>query len=420
MKKKLVVLGISPFLWTMGRGKGIPSLYNTLKGFIAAGHEFHLILPGEKNEPAYELYEGIHIYRFKWRFNKIPRIKIIGLILQKIAWLSFIISAFLKARAVARKVKPDVVYGFTSAGAPVACTIGRNRRIPNITRQFGTFLYKYLSNPIRLLSCFDEVLLFKIPCSALILTNDGTQGDKVAEKFKVPLEKLRFWMNGIKGGMFGLPRDDEEIRKLRRSLNILPNNKVVLSVSRLEGWKGVDRVIKAVPGVVRDNDNVVFVIVGGGNQREGLEKLVKALGVSDYVRFAGTVPYNKVPVFMDMADIFLSLYDISNLGNPVLEALACGKCIITLNTGATRLVILNNQSGILLEVDELDRLPEVINNLLSDDNFRKSLEENARRYAVKHLETWDKRIEKEVKLVEAICMEEGNSAKRRKSHGYGL
>ena len=406
MKKKLVVLGISPFLWTMGRGKGIPSLYYTLKGFTAAGHEFHLLLPEEKGEPAYELYEGIHIYRFKWRFNKIPRITIVGLILQKIAWLSFLVSATLKAWRIAGKINPDAVYGFTSLGAPVAYRIGRNRRIPNVTRLFGVqSLYPFLSKPLRLLSCFDQVLPFKLTSSALIITNDGTQGDKVSQRLKVPVGRLKFWMNGVDESIFNFSHDDEEANKLRQSLNIDKDSKIILSVSRLVWVKRVDRLIKSTSSIVQTNKDVVFVIVGDGSERQNLEKLVRELGVAEYVRFAGAVPREQIPLFMSMGDVFVSLYDESNVGNPLLEAMVCGKCIVTLNTGATGRVIQNNQNGILLDTGELERLPEVINALLSDDNLRKSLEENAGKYALEHLETWDKRIEKEVKLVEAICRE---------------
>lgn len=408
MNKKLVVLSVSPFLWTMGQGIGIPSLYQTLKGFVAAGHEFHLILPQGKDEAKYELYEDVHVHRFKGMLKISLPVRILGLILQKASWISFIFFASIKAYKVAKKIEPDVIYGFTSHGAPVAYIISRIYGIPNITRLFGVqSLYPFLSRPIRLLSCFDQVLPFKLTSSALIITNDGTQGNKVAEKLKVPPSRLKFWMNGVDKGMFGLSYSKEELGKLRQSLQIKGNSKVILSVSRLVAVKRVDRIIKAVLATVSKNKDVVFVIVGDGSQRQSLENLARGLGVAEYVRFTGAVPREKVPLFMNLGDIFVSLYDESNLGNPLLEALVSGKCIVTLNTGATGQVIVNNQNGILLGIDELGRLPEVINALLDDDDLRKSLEENARKYVLEHLQTWEERIKKEVELVETICSREG-------------
>lgn len=49
------------------------------------------------------------------------------------------------------------------------------------------------------------------------------------------------------------------------------------------------------------------------------------------------------------AALFVSLYDRSNLCSPVMEALAAGKCIVTLNVGATGDVIRNGKNGVLLQ-----------------------------------------------------------------------
>ena len=48
------------------------------------------------------------------------------------------------------------------------------------------------------------------------------------------------------------------------------------------------------------------------------------------------------------------------MGNPLLEAMMAGKCIVTLNNGDTSQFIKNNENGILLEYDQLSKLPEVI------------------------------------------------------------
>ena len=78
-----------------------------------------------------------------------------------------------------------------------------------------------------------------------------------------------------------------------------------------------------------------MIIKGDGPERKILEQLSNKLGIKQYIRFEGASPHNEVPKYFATADIFLSFYDWSNVGNPLLEAMMGGKCIVTLNNGDT-------------------------------------------------------------------------------------
>lgn len=110
---------------------------------------------------------------------------------------------------------------------------------------------------------------------------------------------------------------------------------------------------------------MVLVIVGNGSERERLQGIARELGVEQHVRFEGAVPHGEIIQYLAAADIFLSFYDWSNVGNPLLEAMMAGKCIVTLNNGDTGQFVKNEENGILLEYEEPPKLPEVIRNLLA-------------------------------------------------------
>jgi len=101
------------------------------------------------------------------------------------------------------------------------------------------------------------------------------------------------------------------------------------------------------------------------------------------------------------------LNDLSNVGNPLLEAMKCGKCVVTLNTGATAEIIKNDENGILLDIDNINNLPNIIIQLLNDDKSRDRLGHNARKYALEHFQTWDERIQMEIKFVEKLYSKNG-------------
>ena len=97
------------------------------------------------------------------------------------------------------------------------------------------------------------------------------------------------------------------------------------------------------------------------------------------------------------------MYDISNVGNPLLEAMVCGKCIITFDVGDTHRLIRNGENGILLILDQLKQLPSIIVELLKNDKKRDLLSKNALEFADKNFWTWDERIEKEIEGITELC-----------------
>jgi glycosyltransferase involved in cell wall biosynthesis len=170
----------------------------------------------------------------------------------------------------------------------------------------------------------------------------------------------------------------------------------------LDRWKRIDRLIEAVPDLIALYPNVLVLIVGDGIERDNLVRLSSTLGVGNYVKFTGAVPHTNVTDYMHAADVFVSTQDATNFGNHLLEAMVCGRCIVTLNNGDTGNFITNNDNGILLEPDDLRSLPTAIAKLLHDDVLRKQLGDGALRYARQNFQTWDERMRTEVKLIEDL------------------
>ncbi len=396
----LKILEISTGLWSMGEKKGTPSVYYLQKGLINAGHEVHLVIPAKENHKVQTL-DNIDFHYFKAPFTSFhPKNILLRRLLAKINWLFFILYGWLKARALANKIKPDVVYGHTSYGAPIAYLVAKKLRIPNITRLYGTFLYPHLSSFWQRLKKIEEVIAFKIPSNLLIITDDGTKGNEVAKYLKVPAKRMRFWMNGVDKNIFD---SDFDITAFKRQLNIDPNVKIILSASRLAHWKRVDRLVKAIPEITKERNDVVFLVAGDGPEKETLVEVARALAVSSFVRFLGAIPSIEVVKFMNAADIFISLQDYTNIGNPLLEAMTCGRCILALDTGDTARIIQSGKTGVLLNSGQLEELPKQILHLLEDNNLRKELGKNARQYALNNFLSWDERIKMEVAEIEKLC-----------------
>ena len=79
-----------------------------------------------------------------------------------------------------------------------------------------------------------------------------------------------------------------------------------------------------------------------------------------------------------------------------------GKPVIALNTGTTSDLIKHLENGILLEPDQIDGLPQLILDLLNDEDLRQSLGKAARQFILENWPTWEERVAQEVRLIEEV------------------
>lgn len=401
MSKQRYVLIISALdFWSMGRSKGAPSLWQTLKGYADGGWRVYFITGNKDPNSVDEVHPNIQVTRFDARWlKKLMRIKKVGFFARALWWVWFQVVAFIKAQRIRANSPIDIVYGYEVSAVPVAKVLSKLWHVPVVSRFQGTILrVAWMNRRFWKIRAWEHVLGLKTPVDLVIMANDGTQGDRVLQQLGVNMHRVRFWVNGLDREIF---KDMPEKREAKEALN-LKDKQVLLNVSRLDTWKRVDRSIQALPEVVKDFPDVLLVVVGEGHERERLEHLSRRLGVESYVQFKGAVPHHEIPRYLAAADIFLSLYDWSNVGNPLLEAMMAGKCIITLNNGDTSQFVKDEYNGILLEYDELPTLPNIIKRLLADEELRNQLGANARKFAEENFWSWDERMEAEVRAVEAL------------------
>jgi glycosyltransferase involved in cell wall biosynthesis len=103
------------------------------------------------------------------------------------------------------------------------------------------------------------------------------------------------------------------------------------------------------------------------------------------------------------SDIFISTNDLSNVGNPLLEAMASGLAIVTLGNGATGRLIRSGVSGMLLdERSSPEQIGRVVACLAADHDGRERLGGAARSFAEKEFWDWEDRMAAELRAVEAL------------------
>jgi glycosyltransferase involved in cell wall biosynthesis len=175
----------------------------------------------------------------------------------------------------------------------------------------------------------------------------------------------------------------------------------ILTVSKLKDWKRVDRAIRVMPAVLHAVPDACLNIVGDGQQKIQLATLATQLNVQKNVIFHGAKPHSEVGQYFKEADVFLSLYDFSNLCSPLEEAMLYGKAIITIDDKSTDELLTNEWDCIKIRREELGgRLASEIVRLLRDKELRDLLGKRAKQTANVKLISWSERMAMEVKHVE--------------------
>jgi phosphatidylinositol alpha-1,6-mannosyltransferase len=111
----------------------------------------------------------------------------------------------------------------------------------------------------------------------------------------------------------------------------LAGRKVVLTVGRLaatERYKGHDRVIAALPDVIRRCPSTAYLIVGAGDDEMRLRGAAEAARVADRVIFAGHVADRELPDHFALADVFAMPSEGEGFGIVFLEAARAGLAIV--------------------------------------------------------------------------------------------
>ncbi len=178
--------------------------------------------------------------------------------------------------------------------------------------------------------------------------------------------------------------------------------KVLLTVGRLVPRKGVDKVLEALPTVIAQHPEVLYVVVGDGPYRLTLQKLAEQLGVADHVLFTGRVP--DVRPFYHACDIFVmptreeGRGDVEGLGLVYLEAAACGKPVIASAVGGAADTVVPETTGLFVDPLNPQDIAQAILRLLNDPNLAWRLGKAGRERILSEF-TWEQTAKKVLALM---------------------
>jgi glycosyltransferase involved in cell wall biosynthesis len=119
----------------------------------------------------------------------------------------------------------------------------------------------------------------------------------------------------------------------------------------------------------------------GDGTFQAAKALAQELGLASNVTFPGAVPKAEIPAWLDTADIFINTTNIDNTPVSVLEAMACGLCVVTTNVGGIPYLLEDGRNALLVPPDSADAMAGGVARLLADDALAERISRNARALA---------------------------------------
>lgn len=193
-----------------------------------------------------------------------------------------------------------------------------------------------------------------------------------------------------------------------RNIVIKPSKFVILSANRWEPNHHVDVLIRAVPLVVKEKDDVQFILLGGGIQEAELKTLSKTLGIEKHINFVGHIDHQEIPQYLFNADILVDTDIVGNnagagIGVINLEAMICGVPILLSEREYLkgRGISLRDESwycSLIYEPGDSIDLSKKILELLNDESLRKKIAEDEKKIAYE-IGDWNKNMQKLEKIM---------------------
>lgn len=215
--------------------------------------------------------------------------------------------------------------------------------------------------------------------SDIVLTVSSFTRDRLISDFGVAAERIRLVTPGVDLERF-TPGDHSE--------------PFILSVGRLIERKGFDRLIEGFARIAADFPDYRLKIAGTGPMGDTLRTLADRLNIADRLDFTGGLGDEELTqlyrncAFFAMPNRTLPDGDTEGFGLIFLEANACGKAVIGGRAGGATDAIVDEETGLLVEGDDVGAIGEAIRKLIIDDTLRMRLAEGGLRRA--RAQSWER------------------------------
>ena len=186
--------------------------------------------------------------------------------------------------------------------------------------------------------------------------------------------------SGIKLEQHKVHISEGERKKRREELGIREDQIVMINLGRLGTEKNLEELMSFFADAVKENEKLVFLIVGDGPAKPLLENQAKELGVSEHVIFTGMVKPTEVQKYYQIGDVFVSASTSETQGLTYVEAAANGLPLLCRSDLCLEDVLIQGENG--YEYHDEEEFLESIKTIAEDKQWREIASQKSREVAI--------------------------------------
>ena len=357
-----------------------------LTGFIlqATGLIWELIMP-IRGLKRVEFIAGVEIHR-------VPVIRRRQDYCSTFEMATFLISGAWHSLWQVREFQPDVVHIFFGIpDGPIGWLLKRVSGLPYLISLRGADVpsdeVKRFARQYKVLRPFIRWLWHD--ADALVAVSNGLRSYAKETAPDLPIQVIP---NAIDLSAFTPPVQRETDVSVR-----------LLYVGRFNTFKNVETLVEAVGRLSQmDVGDFELNLVGEGEQRPVVERMVSELGLTRRVHFVGWVARDRIADHYRSADIFVTATTWEGMPNTVLEAMACGLPIVGTQASGLRELVRDGLNGYLVPIKDPDALVQALARLVDNGYERRRMGRQSRKLAEREF-AWEYIAEQYVKVYEEVA-----------------
>lgn len=272
----------------------------------------------------------------------------------------------LKLRKIVRTFKPDVIHSWGTMASIYLSLV-------NLVTPRSRFINATIADAYEGLTWRDTHYLrvkLTTPFSKVLLGNSRAG----IRAYRVPLHKTICIYNGIDLARFEnlTPVQTVEQQVLGRPK---ADSFIATMVGAFEDRKDYDTLIKAAIRICEKNNRVVFLLIGEGSLLESSKKQVPN-DLHNQVRFLGS--RNDIEAILQISDVGMLITPCEGISNSIIEYMASRLPVIASRDGGTGELVIDRETGFLVEQKAVDQIIEKLELLMSNPSLAASMGEKGR------------------------------------------
>lgn len=360
-----------------------PFVQSLCEHLAKLGHDIEVVAPFDAAvDPSYRQDFPVHRFRYIWpkglhimgharAMHADVRLRPLAIVLLPL----FLISAFGALNRTIKTLNPDLIHvHWVLPNGPVAALAAALHRIPFVVSTHGSDMY------LAQKSCLFGALARQVLRRAARVTACSQGLQRAAMEIGAHQEPHLIPWGADPHRFTPMAKDSNWLQRL----NLNKDETIVIALGRLVPKKGFAVLLRAWAFVTQHFPKSVLVIGGDGPLKEELAQQAMQMNISHRVRFPGRIPWNQVPRFLSVGDLFVlpSVHDqhgnVDGLPTVLLEAMSCGLPVIASQIAGMPEVIIQNQNGVLVPTGDERAIAAAVIRLLSNDHELTKLGRGAR------------------------------------------